>query len=536
MDVRSIAIVQLDGSAELIASAPAVLAIRDRHPKSRIHLVTSRRLLEVADLISGIDHVAASGAAAPEKIDLLVNLGFTGESLLAAQRLASPECIGPRLNQDSAIILDDGWSRYHEAVVPAGHVNPFHRAEILASVAGLQWRDPDFALSCRAEEALGAASRFFSNEPHIKVAVTPGALRYDECRELVTLLRNSGFRLRFYFLGILKDRQKISSLIRELGPDGDCCANLAGELGLRDTALLSQGCDVMIAPPGTEALLSSGFGTLTICPMERDERSLLDLPFGQGHLCVQAEAEGQSRGGVIAEAVAHAITANGGNPPTFSQWRNFFDTRIDEHIGKTRVFLTARSVVEDVGSGAKSELRLFPLVFSGANLEDSSLLFSRIQWESVLNEIHVSERSLEHPQESTLTALQALAKPLGHLSELAIYGQRSASLVANHIQNNRPEEANKEANKLQEIDELIRSISRSAPILAPISSYFFINQSQIHDVEPMGVAEKMRLCYVLLQHQAMLMIDLIAKSADPAETGDRRVGERIAGEVTDGQS
>ncbi len=532
MDIRSIAVVQLDGPSELVSSAPAVAALRHRFPKAQIHLVTSKKLLEIADLIPETSSVMESGKE-NIKVDLRVSLGFTGESLIAASRIECAESIGPRIDSAGGILLDDGWTRYHESVVSPCALNPFHRAEVLTSVAGCQWIDPDFYLRASADEVLSVSAKYFSSAPHLKVAVAPGALENDESEELIHLLRDGGFSVRFYFLGTLKDRPSITSLMRHLGPAAEACSNLAGEISARESALLSMACDVMIAPPGTDALFSSGFGTFTICAMPRTLNTYLDIPYGQGHICVQSE-DGAPRGRAVAEILAHAITANNGNPPSLGEWQAFFDERIDEHIGHVRIFHSARAVT-NYGSGrTKSEMQLFPLIYSGASHTDAELLFSRIQWESVLNECESSGRDLGLLQDAEVAPLKEAARPLQHLAELSMHGQRCSVRVASLIRDGRAEQANAEANKLQEIDELIRSLAGTAPALAPMARYFFLNQSQIFDLDPLDVAEKMRLCYVLMQHQAMLLIDLIARSTESEATIPENEG--IVQEAIDGQS
>jgi len=214
-------------------------------------------------------------------------------------------------------------------------------------------------------------------------------------------------------------------------------------------------------------------------------------------------------GALLSEIIAHAITQNNGNMPTPQQWQAFCDGRIEEHIGKIRIHLTAPTSINSE-KGTKTSLQLLPLLFSGYTSNDMWREFHRSIWENILDDTETNHNKTDL-KEDAITALSSITPSIEALSKACAFGMRYTNSIRDAIIDGTLPTAQEHSAKLQEIDELILSLSESECRIGSFINYFFVNQEQIFDIDPLAVSEKMLLCYTLLSHQAMMVLDLYRK-------------------------
>ncbi len=508
MDVRNIVVVQLDGPTELIASAQAIFGLKQRYPDSTVTLITSPQTYELSQFVPA-DHCVTPETFTNPQTDLVVNLGLSELSCSAASNVQAAARLGGYLGSDKQTCLDDGWSRFFTAIKHSSEPSDFHLVELLSSIAAVQWTDPDLLLNT-ATPAAETACKYIHKHEHIKVAVSLGVIPEHAIAKMVQVLYECGFLMHFYFVGTLKERSAAQKLISGLGDAAVACTNLAGKTSVAELVALHYVCDISIGSQGATAIASSGFGTLNLCYLNPEDQHFTEIPYGVGHLLFQPENDGlddASLGELFAEILAFAVTKNDGSAPTINQWRNFFDDRISEYIGKLRVHISTL-MTEASNEANKAVPALHPLLFSGYTSNDILRIFQRLSWESILNEVEINTPEVDLLEKTTLSELNTLVPSLEALVKACSFGIRYSNAIRECIETAKIETAQESGNKLQEVDDLIRSLSDSDSRLFSLIKYFFINQEQIFDIDPISVSKKILLCYTLLSHQAMLLLDL----------------------------
>ena len=539
MEVRNITIIQLDGPTELIASAACINGLRKIYPEAALSLVIPQKMLELAAFIDAqiIIPINDNPDQSPNlpidtsnQTDILINLSLSERSCIVGDLFQTKNRIGAQLGENKEICLDDGWTRLYRAFTNnPSEPNDLHLIEILTAISGAQWSDPDHSLLINPESQL-SAKQYLKPEEHIKVAINISNIPDETITCLIETLHQNEFKVHFYFLGTLKDRATANRIAEKLLPQKDCYTNLAGKASLSEMVSLHQLCDIAIGGPGLCALAASGFGTLNISYIDSKTENFHCVPYGLGHLIIRPESENASEniGFLIAEIIAHAICNNNGVVPSPKEWQAFFDTKIEAYISKITVHLTALQTVNSE-KGARSEISLVPMLFSGVSATDLMRKINRLVWNQILHEVESIHINGDMLKNDSLESLSTLLPSLEALSKACSFGIRYTNSIRDAITQGNLSEAQKLSDKLPGVDELISSLGQADERISTITNYFFINQEQIFDIDPLAVSEKMLLCYTLLSHQAMFVLSLYHKLLN--DTFDETKTRKIISEV-----
>jgi ADP-heptose:LPS heptosyltransferase len=516
MDVRNIAVVQLDGPVELLASSSAILGLKKTYPGSEVTLINSAKTSELSSFIPADRYLIADDLcgkipsldlSAVEDIDLLVNLGRSEHSCSIASQISAKKKLGPYWNEEKKVCLDDGWTRFYEAMSRSNEPSAIHLIEMLSSIAGVQWANADHTLNI-SDEVLDAARAHLKSHEHIKVAILPDSTPNEAIRHAIRTLHECGFQIHFYIIGTLKERAAAHEILDGLADAAVCCTNLTGKTTLAELISLFYLCDMAISGQGLGAIAACGFGTLNLCCLRENENSYPLVPYGMGHLVFQTEngfSDYSALGDLFAETIAYAVTKNNGNTPERVQWQEFFDLRIEEYIGKLRTHISTLVNIEH-NKVTKAEPVLHPLLFSGFTSNDVLRNFHRRSWENILNEIEISHSDYEPIAHETIADLNGLTSSIDALVRATSFGIRYANQIRDCVINGNLSAAQDSGQKLQDVDDLIRRLAESDPRLQSIVNYFFINQDQIFDIDPLSVSKQILLCYTLLSHQGILLL------------------------------
>lgn len=475
------------GSTEsILALGPALRSLRTTHPDSEIFLETEEACLEAASLLPGLDQFGKFGSG-PENPDLLFNLD-----------LASPQ-----RGQES---LD--WLCY-EALAPTLRLgNPYHAVDLARKSLGSDLIDANYELK---RFGLGESSitQLINEAEGLKLAICAASLHQDEIDSILSSLRDLPIPCEVFFIGTVKDRKNTAALRGVY--DNVRFHDLCGRVSVAEASELFFWCDVCLAGPGSSALLSSGHGTFTICLDKNPEHGPFHYPYGHGHLIVQSQRQGSfpaEIGDLLSGILQFTLQGNNGTIPVASQWQSFFDESLDKYLGKVRIYITQRVEVPVQSGATLTEFYLRPLVFLGAEYHDTIQVFYRLLWEMSLSDRNLESNDLEILHQDTIPALCEILKPLEQIYELAKFGGTYCSQVASSLSRGDIERAKHDSARLQEVDDLIRSVGSAYAGLQAICEFHLLRQGQIQDENPILLANVMKKSYDDLQSRVLVLLDL----------------------------
>jgi hypothetical protein len=276
-------------------------------------------------------------------------------------------------------------------------------------------------------------------------------------------------------------------------------------------AMLAHACDIAFCGPGSTALLASGYGTFTVCFDNTAERGPLYYPYGHGHLILQAHQDRPSSNIIescFRDIAQYAITGNSGSLPNIEQWQNYFETILGEYLGKIRIQATQRVEIKGQNTGGSTEFHLKPLVYMGAEYYDTMQAFYRLLWELTLSGKTESTNALDILHVDTIPALCELLKPLEQMYELARFGSIYSQQIHDSLTKGEIEKAKTSSVRLQEVDDLIKSLGSTYAALEILCSYHLNRQNYMDEDNPILLARIMQQSYTDLQSMVLVLLDL----------------------------
>lgn len=490
MKKKRIAILTDNSLEGILSLAPAVTALKARTANVECVLVAHDSFRESTYLLPDLDFFTSSLESA--EADVVYNF--------SEQRL-SPS--------DESI----GWKAYLESTAVAAEGNPYHRIDLNRKVMGIDLIDVNFELLAPATDEGSLPASLESGSEGLRVAICVASLQAEELKAILIGLGGVTIPHEIYLVGSVKDKKKSSEILSHFDgrmPIHDFC----GHVGLGATAQILRSADICVAGPGSSVLLSSGYGTFTVCIDHNPARGPLDYPYGHGHLVLQRsepEAYLDSLGELSREIVNYAVSANTGNVPTLDQWQAFADSRLEQFLGKIRLFATQRIETLLAEEQKLTELYLRPLLFLGAEASDVMQTFYRLLWEHSLSARTLTSHDLEILHQNTIPVLSELLKPLEQLYQLANFGRNYCQLVKEALASGNMERTQTESDKVQEVEELIFTMGQSFPALSPLCAIHQRTQVHIPELDATNMAEEVSDVFVDLQSRVLVMLDL-AKS------------------------
>jgi hypothetical protein len=473
----------------VVSLAPAISALKKKHPGAAVGLVADEHLREASHLLPELDFFAteAENTHADHVIDLM-----------GADRF-----------DDSA--EHPGWKAYLLAARGTAFANPYHLADLLKKTADVDTVDVNFELAIpEPPEALPEA---LVNAGGVRVAVCAASLGAEAVEAVLTGLARLPSPAEVFLLGTVKDK-RVSSPASAAWDGKLNVHDLCGRQSLLAHAAVLRGCDLTIAGPGLSSVLSAGYGTFTVCVDESADHAPLLYPYGHGHLVVQRANSGEfgeTLASFVQEIVNHALTANSGSVPTLEQWQAFADAMIFGYLGKIRLMATQRIEIVFKDTGSFTELYQRPLLFTGSEIEDVLGTFYRLLWEHALGGRTITTYDLQVLHTDTMTKLCDLLKPIEQLYELGAFGRTYSGYVRESLSAGDIERAKHESARLQEVEELMQALTSAHPSLLSLYAVFRQEQRLLEGATPLALAEEMASLFESLQARVLVLLDL-AKS------------------------
>jgi hypothetical protein len=254
--------------------------------------------------------------------------------------------------------------------------------------------------------------------------------------------------------------------------------------------------------------VSSGFGTFTICVDE--EKNPLHYPYGHGHLILQRGDSDEfcsALTGLVPEIIRFALSGGNGNVPSISQWQKFADDRVDNFLSHIRLLICQRiETLEQDGSF--TELYIKPLIFLGADRTDVMQSFYRLLWENTLEGRNIRTGDLSELHQEVVPALSSSLKPMEQLYELANFGCTYSSFIRESLTKSDLAGAKQNAARLQETEELVHLLGRSAPLIWPLAQYHAKRQRLHIETDSLELSTQMIRDFSDMQGRVLVLLDL----------------------------
>lgn len=522
MGNSKIAVIQCDGVEALLSSAPSFTSLKKRFPDSDLHLITTRSCLELSEFLGDVSSASVVEDALKMEFIDVVCLGAKEESQEAARHW--------KYRRPS-----DDWACYLLTENGHGAFSPYPILEIYRNLGEFTYDEIDYAL-LPSEAANGSVTQYLFEAPHIKLLVSVSAFADQESLRLFCeAVDRKNLNVGIYLIGTVKHRKLSKEFLDATNFSTKTrVVDLCGRLSCRETAAMAFLADIVISGPECLALLSSGFGTFTICLDGCEAHNPLLYPYGHGHLILQTKAAGvsmtaQALGDLLAGMVSNAILGAEGNVPNVHEWQEYFDSKIDDLLGKCRIFATQR-VQSQYGEWFKTDLHLKPLLFTGAEFSDCMRGFYYLLWENSLNSLQATSYDLDPLHTDALTQLSATLKPLEQLFELGGFGVKYVEHVKQHITDKDLDLAKKESGKLEEVDRLIQLLKNTNPYLSPICDFYFMSQGRLETDNPLLLSDQIADCYRILQHHVLVLLDLQKSIFETAYARESRLQLSVVAE------
>lgn len=480
-------IVSKKGPVEaILALGPALSGLRSVHPNAEIYLETDESNFEAASIIPELDGFGKHGGG-PSEPDIFFNLDLKAE----------------RRGAESV-----DWLCYSQVASTLRLGNPYHAIDLARKAMGIDTVDANFELA-KYEFPDSEIFEIVENAKGLKIAICAATLNSEDLEALLLALKEVPVFCDVFFLGTIKDR-KVTGAMNSIY-ENVRVHDLCGRLSLKDMSQLLFACDVSVCGPGTTALLSSGHGTFTICLDKVPERGPIYYPYGHGHLIIQSQRQGSfpaEFSDLLSNILKFTLIGNDGMLPTIPQWQEYFDASLDRHLGKVRVCATQRVEAPLENQTSLTEFHLKPMVYLGAEYHDAMQVFYRLLWEMSLSGRSIDSNELEILHQDTIPALCELLKPLEQIYELGRFGATYCDEIAKSLSQGNLDRAKQDSERLQEVDDLIRSIGSAFGGLQSICEFHLLRQGHLTESNPISLAKMMKKSYSDLQSQVLVLLDL----------------------------
>lgn len=488
MKIQKVAIKPESSLEALLCLPTTIAAIREKHPGATVGIIGEECFREASRLVPGVDFYRTE--ISPTDSHTLYDFSnFSGESW----------------GEESL-----NWKAYSQGCSTIPSCNPYHQIDLLRKSAGAEEIDVNFELLAPSVDESDLPPSLTSGES-LRIGICAASLSINQLQSILEGISQLTVSVSVHLIGTVSEKRKSAVLLSAW--DGRLAIiDLCGRQTLAASAATYRLCDIAFTGPGSSSLLSSGYGTFTICVDEN--RNPLHYPYGHGHLIIQhteSEEFFRALSGITTEIVNYALTGNSGNIPSLDQWRAFADERIDNYLSRLRLLATQRVEVLLTGGGSFTELYLRPLLFLGSEAGDVLQSFYRLLWEHSLSERSVTTFDLEILEQDSLPSLAACLKPMEQLYELANFGRTYSLYILSSLKSGDMKRARHESEKLQETENLMFSLGKSFEALAPLCAFHDKRQRLIPVTEPTELAEQMSQQFSEMQARVLVLLDL-AKS------------------------
>ncbi len=535
---KKIAVIQNGAVEHLLHSLPAVLGLKRKHPNASITLYSDKSYAALTNTWTIIDRILhidteelkRRSAAEPDrslaeifdscdlksnqKYDLIVNLSFNDFSTLLASHLSAPKILGPYLNENNEVTLSSEWAMFFAANVDKSILNPFHFVDLYKYIAEVQDQDIVAEL-LPTEEHLEAVDSFLSNNDGLRIGLELKSLwpiQYN--LELALTFLKKYKKCRIYLIGSMNERPVAKSILSNI-PNKlrSRCVDLSGQANINELLALTERLHLMIGAGGISTHFSAAVGTLTVTLDYINQNMFQSSPYGHGHIIIGDDNQDSEHIAVppstVANIIEFIIESNDTKAPTIEQWQQAFTNKTLSIDPQFKVFVSQRQVFHQFNGVERVDYVLEPVNTNNANLQESLISIYRLIWQFDLNHSEDTMTEVMLFKKQTIDALPNLVSSLEKLYKLAKFGSNYSKFVLEDLHKSDIEQAKLDSDRLQEIDNLIHTLAQEIAAVAPICNFYHTSQAQIHDTDPIIVAEKANFAYNRIKLHVNLVLDLV---------------------------
>ena len=466
----------------IIALAPTVQALKKKHQNSSLHLLVDPCFHEALPLVPELDGATSDHSPNDIFYDLSNEMGESWGS------------------------ENIGWKAYLQGCSNSSEANSFHLIDVFKRATNLEDFEENFELK-GVELKEDALPETITGGTSLRISLCLNSLSSEQIQSVLQGISQLEISATVHLIGTVSERKKSALLLSAWGQRIDI-VDLCGRQSLAQIAATFQLCDLTICGPGKSALLSSGYGTFSICI----DKSInpLHYPYGHGHLIIQeagSELFSSALSTLIKEIVSFAVTANGGNIPSADQWQNFADDRIDDYLSHLRLFITQRVETKNKNHSSFTKMQLKPLLFLGSGAADILQAFYEVVWEASLSNRQIGH-NIQIIEQNALAEISNLLKPLERFYELAAFGGNYSKLTKQNLEKGDLAAAKVDSARIQEVEDLIYGLGRAFPNLAPICAFHEKRQHLISSNNAVDIAIEMQALFLDMQNRILIILDL----------------------------
>ncbi len=510
--LKKIAIIQLGKIEELLFTLPTISALYKKNENPEITLILSQASTSLDYKKENIHKIIVVDPEMPkigetEAYDLLVNLTFTYQGAQLSSALESKARLGPYLNHETQEYeLPESWLQYYLSVVNKTNLNPFHLVDIYKYIAQVPEQNTSIEVSPQEISSfLPLAS------PSLKIGYEvnkkwPIAHAIESIRDIL-----NAYPQAVVFL-LSAGTSASTSDGNEIGKEithslGSRCVDLYKQSTPSALMAICNQLDIVVGSCSLPIHLAAACNTLTIT-LDFFNQNLYQMgPYGHGHLLITYPPNKTGELPISSNFLASTlkfILSHSGDHPSLNSWKDFFKT----NTSNAQVFLSQRIIFMQKKS-QRVDLIYEPLTENEHSFQGVLFSIYRLVWQYCIHDSNDTIYPVAVKKESTQHALINLLDPIKKLYQAASFGIDYTKKTSVALKYNDLKMAENYSSKLQEVDDLIESLSQKFRPLQPICNFYRTHQFYNKKVDLMEQVNASLNAYETIRKQSLIIEDLI---------------------------
>lgn len=548
---RHIAFIQLNRLGDVIQTAIAADALKRSRPDVKLSLIGRASFVRPLQFLleSVFDHVyeinlpnlvgKASQGLTPvladvrglldkiaiHPINVLINLSLCKTSNYLSSAIKTQYRLGSFYNTLGDVACKDHWGQYMMSTVMASSLNPFNLVDIYRSMIGT--KDIDVFIPKRKSDSLRESiflHPFASNDRKKWKAA--------KWSEVIYKILKENPKTKIYLVGSPNEAAVADQILKTptLAQFEGRLISLTGTMNLKElSAKMSREAKLFIGHDSAIGHLASFYAIPTLTVSLGNSRPHEIMPYGDKNLalapatkcfpCFPSDPckEFECHAGISFHAVPAVIRYifSGYNPEVLRSRETILA------LGSARLFQS--SFNQDYQLEVKS------LNDEYVDIQSSYLSFYQITWSFLYNGIELQH---EYPKinTQTLNQLESDITSLQNMYELCTFGMKYCGHILKEIASSSPsiKELKAISKKLDEIDQLISMIGKTAPNLSPVVNTLKIQKRNLDGNNLVEMTESSHLAYQRVSHICSILYELIGKTVDNHKIASKKLAHKNA--------
>lgn len=446
-----------------------------------------------------------------QPINVLINLSLCKTSNYLSSALKANYRLGSYYDSMGDVTCKDHWGQYMMSTVMNSDLNPFNLVDIYRSLIGT--KDIDVFVAKRktpANSEVIFVHPFASNERK----------RWKPAKwsEVLYKILKENPKAQINIVGAASEKEAAEQILSTptLIQFKDRLKNYAGVLSLKDlSAKMSREATLFMGHDSAIGHLASFYAIPTLTISLGNSRPHEIVPYGDKNLimapntkCFPCFPDEKCPGLECHSSISfHAVPAV----------VRYILGGYDQALLSTKESMLALTGTNLYQSSFNKDFQLVLRSLSEdyVDLKGSYLRFYQIAWSFFYNSI---ELNLSYPKITDLTAvaLERDMQALQSVYELCTFGMKYCGYILKEIASDNPsiKELKSISMKIDEIDQLVATVSRTYPHLSPICNTLKIQKSNLDGANLVEMTESSYTVYQRVSQLSSILFELISKTVE----------------------